>query len=88
MSGFEHYDRELTNLDHEIRHYAAVCGVDLANRGEIDACLRVHHDSWASDKARENLRGLLILRVKLETEMIALGFTPTPLIPSLPAAQH
>jgi hypothetical protein len=88
MSGFEHYDRELTNLDHEIRHYAAVCGVDLANRGEIDACLRVHHDSWASDKARENLHGLLILRVKLETEMIALGFTPAPLVPSLPAAQH
>jgi hypothetical protein len=84
MSGFEHYGTELANLDHEIRHYAAVCGVDLANRGEIEACLRNHHDSWASDKARENLHGLLILRIKLEAEMVTLGFTPPPLIPPLP----
>lgn len=81
MSGFEHYDRELGNLDHEIRHYAAVCGVDLANKGEIEACLRQYHDSWATDKARESLHGLLILRIKLEAEMITLGLTPSPLIP-------
>lgn len=82
MSGFEHYHRELADLDHEIRHYAAVCGVDLANRGEIEACLRVHHDTWAADKARETLHGLLILRIKLETEMIALGFEVPPLVPA------
>lgn len=81
MSGFEHYDRELTNLDHEIHHYAAVCRVNLANRHEIEACLRNHHDSWAGDKARESLQGLLILRIKLEAEMIELGFTPPPLVP-------
>lgn len=81
MSGFEHYDRELRDLDHEIHHYAAVCGVDLANRGAIDACLRQHHPTWASDKARESLQGLLILRIKLESEMVALGFSPPPLVP-------
>lgn len=64
MGEFEHYERELADLDHEIRHYAAVCGVDLANRGEIKACLRIHHDTWAADKAREILYGLLILRIK------------------------
>ena len=84
MSGFENYDQELTDLDHEIRHYAAVCGVDLANRYEIEACLRNHHDTWAEDKARENLRGLLVLRIKVETEMIELGFLPSSLIPSPP----
>jgi len=84
MSGFENYDQELTGLDHEIRHYAAVCGVDLANRYEIEACLRNHHDTWAEDKARENLRGLLVLRIKVETEMIELGFLPSSLIPSPP----
>ena len=53
MSGFEHYDRELKELDHEIHRYAAICGVDLANRYELDACLRDHHAEWADDKARE-----------------------------------
>lgn len=81
MSGFEHYDSELKNLDSEILHYAAVCGVNLANRHEIDACLRNHRSTWADDKARESLEGLLLLRIKLETEMIELGFSPPPLVP-------
>ena len=85
MSGFENYDQELAELDHEIRHYAAICGVDLSNRYEIDACLRHHHATWADDKARESLHGLLALRIKVETEMLELGFSPPPLIPSLPA---
>jgi hypothetical protein len=85
MSGFEHYQSELASVDHEIRHYAAICAVDLANRGEIEACLRQHHDTWASDKARESLHGLLVLRIKLEAEMIELGFTPPPLIPLSPS---
>lgn len=81
MSGFENYPRELADIDHEIRHYATVCRVDLANRGEIEACLRIHHDSWAEDKARETLQGLLILRIKIEAEMIAQGMSPPPLDP-------
>ncbi len=84
MSGFEHYERELADLDHEIRRYAAICGVDLAKRHEIDACLRNHHANWVDDKARENLQGLLVLRIKLETEMIELGFSPPPLNPPAP----
>ncbi|MCG2575607.1 hypothetical protein LZ012_01205 [Dechloromonas sp. XY25] len=84
MSGFEHYDRELRELDNEIRHYAALCRVDLANRPEVEACLRRHHDNWVNDKARESLHGLLVLRIKLETEMVELGFAPPPLVP--PAA--
>ncbi len=85
MSGFENYSHELAELDHEIRHYAAICGIDLANRHEIDACLQRSHDNWSDDKARENLHGLLILRIKVETEMIELGFSPPPLMPPLPA---
>lgn len=81
MSGFEHYERELRDLDHEIHRYAAICGVHLANRYEIDACLRDHHDSWADDKARESLQGLLILRLKLEAEMIETGLPVPPLSP-------
>ena len=84
MSGFEHYDQELAELDHEIRHYAAICGVNLANRYEIDSCLRAHHEHFSEDRARENLRGLLVLRIKVETEMIELGFSPPPLIPPAP----
>jgi hypothetical protein len=82
MSGFENYPKEIADLDHEIHHYAAVCGVDLANRGEVEACLRIHHDNWADDKARETLRGLLILRIKVEAEMIEQGMSPPPLVPA------
>lgn len=88
MSGFEHYDRELADLDNEIHRYAAICGVDLANRYDVDVCLRQHHDSWAEDKARESLHGLLILRIKLEAEMLELGFSPPPLISSAPIASE
>ena len=81
MSGFEHYDRELRELDNEIHRYAALCRVDLAQRHEIEACLRKRHDDWAADKPRETLQGLLILRIKLETEMIEQGYAPPPLVP-------
>ena len=84
MSGFEDYAHELAELDREIHHYAAVCGVNLANRYEIDTCLSAHHDTWAEDKARENLHGLLFLRIKVETEMLELGFSPPPLIAPQP----
>ena len=79
MSGFENYPRELTELDKEIRHYAAVCGVDLGKRHEVEACLAARHDSWAADKARETLQGLLLLRLKVETEMLEEGLVPPPL---------
>jgi hypothetical protein len=42
--------------------------------------LRDHHAEWADDKARESLQGLLILRLKLEAEMLELGFSPPPLV--------
>lgn len=87
MSGFEHYERELADLDHEIRRYAAICGVELANRHQLDACLAEHHDNWSDDKARESLHGLLILRIKLEAEMLELGFSPPPLLGPAPSAE-
>lgn len=87
MSGLEHYERELTDLDHEIHHYAVVCRVSLTNRGELEACLRIRHETWAADRARETLHGLLMLRIKVETEMLELGMLPRPLVmPGLPAA--
>lgn len=84
MSGFEHYERELADLDHEIHRYAILCNVDLANRQEVELCVNAHHDTWADDKARVTLKGLLVLRIKLEAEMIELGFSPPPLLPPLP----
>lgn len=81
MSGFEHYDRELRELDSEIHRYAALCRVDLAQHHEVEACLKLHREGWAADKARETLQGLLILRIKLETEMVDQGLSPPPLVP-------
>lgn len=79
MSGFENYEQELTELDHEILHYAALCGVDIADHAAIRACIAQAQADWAHDKSRETLRGLLILRVKIEEEMLALGQTPPEL---------
>jgi hypothetical protein len=76
MSGFENYEQELASLDHEILHYAALCGVDIADHAAITACIEQPHETWANDKARETLRGLLILRVKIEEEMLTLGQQP------------
>lgn len=87
MSGFEHYDREIADLDREIHRYAAICGVDLSNRHELEACLHQHHEGWAADKARESLQGLLVLRIKLEAEMLELGFQPPPLVRTPPASE-
>ena len=79
MSGFEHYGKELAELDREIVHYAAVCGVDLADHAAIKTCLELAHETWAEDKARQTLRGLLMLRMKLETEMLERGMAPNEL---------
>ncbi|HJV93306.1 MAG: hypothetical protein ACM3SV_01360 [Betaproteobacteria bacterium] len=79
MSGFEHYWQEIAALDHEIRHYAAVCRVSLENRGELEALLRQTHENSIENQVHETLRGLLILRIRLETEMIELGYEVPPL---------
>lgn len=89
MSGFENYAAELAALDKEILHYAALCGVDVADRAAVRACLARPHAGWAAEKgegdaggaarARESLRGLLALRLKIEGEMFALGLSPPPL---------
>ena len=79
MTGFEHYLRELAEVDREILHYAVACRVDVADRAAVQACLAEHHDTWAEDRARQSLRGLLQLRLRIETEMLELGMRPPAL---------
>ncbi|MBA3997783.1 MAG: hypothetical protein C0489_06935 [Candidatus Accumulibacter sp.] len=79
MSGFENYPAQLAALDREIAHYAALCGVDPADHAAVEACVREVHASWPEDKARQSLHGLLVLRIKLETEMLGEGIVPPPL---------
>ncbi len=76
MSGFENYSNELAEIDREIMHYAALCGIDLADQAAIHACINAPHASAPEEKAPATLRGLLILRIKIETEMIEQGMTP------------
>ena len=80
LSGFEHYQQELTALDHEIRPYAAVCGVALESQGAVDNFLQRQHENPAADRGRETLQGLLVLRIRLETEMLEVGITAPPLV--------
>ncbi|MBK1681717.1 hypothetical protein [Rhodocyclus tenuis] len=79
MSGIEHYVEELAQIDREIEHYAAICGVDLADHDAVKRCLKQPHGDWADDKARASLHGLLVLRIKVEGEMIAEGLVPREL---------
>ncbi len=87
MSGFENYPRELAELDKEIHRYAAICGVDLSQHHELERCLADHHDSWSDDKARESLQGLLVLRIKLETEMLEQGLEAPLLVRQSPLSE-
>lgn len=82
MSGFEHYQRELSAIDREIVHQGLACGVDLADALALDKLSRDHR----CDRSREALYGLLQLRLKIETEMLELGLKPPPLCPHPPEA--
>lgn len=79
MSGYDNHNEELAALDREILHYAALCSVDVSDHAAIHACLARHHDSWVDDKSRETLQGLLLLRLKVEEEMLRLGMHPKEL---------
>lgn len=72
MSGFENYPTELKELDAQIRHYAAICGIDWAQPLLLE---QVVHDHTATGHL-ETLRAMLILRLQVETEMLQDGQTP------------
>lgn len=72
MSLFEHYPQELHDMDAQVRHYAAICGLDHQNETEIQAVVTDH----AATGARATLRGLLILRMKVQAGMMEAGLTP------------
>lgn len=76
MSGFEDYRSELEGIDREIAHFAGVCGVALTDAAALRACLHEQHREWADDRARASLKGLLMLRLKVETEMLEQGLRP------------
>jgi hypothetical protein len=73
MTGLDHYDRELLGLDMRIHRLALACGVDLNAKdmivslikGDFAVCRR-----GANPKRRE-LRGLLMLKYKIEEHCIA-----------------
>ena len=81
MSGFEHYSRELAEVDREIRNLAIASGIDLRDRVAVRACLDGHAEGVAANHARETLYGLLQLRLRIETEMLELGITPPEIVP-------
>lgn len=70
MSELEHYPDDLSAINREIMRAALVAGIDLNDERALRE-LRQHeveHGDAPEERARERLRGLLILRDKLETE--------------------
>lgn len=81
MSGFEHYLHELAALDREIRHLAVACQADLPELAGIASEIAFQRGDGPAARAREDLRGLLQLRLKVETEMLELGMKPPAYAP-------
>ncbi len=79
MSSFDNHHERLAALDREILHYAALCNVNISDHAAIHGCLAHRGDSVAEEKQRETLQGLLLLRLKLEEEMLRLGMIPPEL---------
>ena len=76
MSGFEHYTQELQRIDREIIHWASVSGINPNDPLQLNALRTSQHATGQPNSTAETLRGLLMLRLKLETEMIEVGLTP------------
>lgn len=79
MSGLEHYDREIYELDERIGRLALLCGADLSRpdvvvaliKGRFEVCTR---DEAVSKARRVELRALLMLKYKIEADCVdALG---------------
>ena len=75
MSELEHYDQEIYALDERIGRLAQICGADLSRtevvvaliKGRFEFCTR--SDALAKVK-REELRGLLMLKYRIEASCI------------------
>lgn len=81
MSELEHFREDLHAIDREILRAALVARVDLNDEQGLEALMRepVPHTNTPQGHARERLRGLLFLRLKLETEHLrdlAAGMAP------------
>ena len=79
MSGLEHHQEEIARIDREIYFHASICGIDPSNRLAIEQAEIEHRPPADHDPAWENLRGLLMLRLRVETEMTELGLAVPPL---------
>lgn len=82
MSGFEDYRQEFVDLDAQIASYVAICALPVEkplNRADIEALLHQRPVTTGLERACETLQALLILRIRLETEMIEQGCEPPEL---------
>ena len=75
MSELEHFDREIYELDERIGRLALICGADISRsavvaaliKGQFDICA---HKSGLSRAKLEEIRGLLMLKYKIEASCV------------------
>ena len=75
MSELDHFGREIRELDERIGRLALICGADISRsavvaaliKGQFDIC--VHKNDLSKAKLME-LRGLLMLKYKVETDCV------------------
>ena len=72
MSDRAHFDRELYSLDQRIRRLGIACGADLRSSAVIVALIQRHYQVCrnADMLKREELRGLLMLKYRIEAHCI------------------
>lgn len=74
MSGLEHFDRELGELDKQIVRLGKLCGLDLSHEETVTALLRgeIGPERFPPDvrKLILLLKGLLALRYQVEKQCV------------------
>ncbi|MFH0340573.1 MAG: hypothetical protein ACHBNF_00270 [Chromatiales bacterium] len=72
MSGFEHYEEELFEIDERIGRLAIACGVDLRQKDTIVDLIKGNYGvcKHGDNPKRQELRGLLMLKYRIEESCI------------------
>lgn len=79
MSLFAQYPQELEDMERQVRRSAAACGINPDDQAALETCLHDH----AAKGARATLRAMLILRMKVQADMMSAGLSLTPKKPVL-----
>lgn len=68
MSGLEHYDQELFDLEKRIRRLAISCDIDISDKNVIISIIKGNYNDCKNknNPKKDELRGLLMLKYDIQ----------------------